>query len=193
MQNIKLAIETLVPGALYEDNITWLDGRISGITYEDYQNLEWYDERDKPTWAELGQTCFNLLKEQRLRDVDDYREYKLIQNMPYEFPDEEGHIQLRNEKDNLNILYSFNKAQALKDKGISQTIYFRDYENVNHEMTPDEIIDMGLAVFSRNMEIHDISWQMKEVIKQFEFDLEDMENSYMALYMYDISVEWDTF
>lgn len=191
MKNIKAAIETLVPGALYNDNLSWVNGRVSEITYEDYQNLEWHDERDKPTWEELGQQCFDLLKEQKLKDVDDYREYKLTELLPYEFPNKEGHIQLRNERDNLNILYNFNKAQVLKSREENKIIKFRDYENINHELTPDEMIDMCLSIFDRNMEIHNISWQIKEEIKQFEFDLEDMEGSYMTLYNYDISEEWN--
>jgi len=190
--NIKAAIEKLVPGAHYKDAHSWMDNKLIHITEEDYDNLEWLDDRPKPTWEEVGNACFELLRYQKHREVDAFREKKFLENIPYLFPgDIEGHVQLRDDRDFRNIISNITKANMLIENGEDNKIIpFRDYENRNHEMTPHEIREMGMKVISTIQGIHEESWRQKDVINDFEFDEENMEQSYNELFNYDVEAEW---
>ena len=189
--NIKEAVEKLVPNALYRENLYIENNRLPDITKEDYEEVEWLDDRDKPTWEELVHSCFLLLKERKAREIDNYRDYRLSKNVPYTFPGEiEGHVQIRDEKDFRNIISNLSEAQIKISNEDTSKISFRDYENRIHELTPQEIVDMGLTVISNIRAVHEESWRHKNIIKDFEMDENNPEESYQELENYNIQEEW---
>ena len=115
-------------------------------------------EKDKPETIEAAQS-------RRKAEVDAMRVSKLAQGLYYGFPDGQGTIQLRNESDFRNVQGIASSGQALIVAGDSSTtLSFRDAENVTHELTGQQALQMGLAVSAFISAHYKASWTHKDAI-----------------------------
>ena len=118
---------------------------------------------------------------QRNNEVDALRVQTTSLGLPYEFADGLGTVQLRNENDIRNVLGVAASGQALVSMASTQTIAFRDSENVTHELSPAEVVSMGLAVSDFISAHYATSWGHKDAMQNL---------SGQALSDYDITTGW---
>jgi hypothetical protein len=97
--------------------------------------------------------------------VTNERDRRIVQGLTYTFPDgTAGTIQLR-PTDVGNVNGVATKGNALLQKGDTTTTQpFRDAENVTHTLTPQQAVDLGLAVADRVEAIYQASWDHKDAI-----------------------------
>lgn len=113
--------------------------------------------RDRPDLASYQRSAKNK--------IDDLRREKEQLGLRYVFPDEAiDTIQLRNNRDLLNISSIVTSAQLLKASGTEGTIPFQAESNETHDMTADEVIVMGLAVSSYIQSLYAKAWPIKAAI-----------------------------
>src|SRR5438128_1984505 len=86
-------------------------------------------------------------KRQAKDKIDAFRKEHETAGMSYVFPDSVTDIvQLRDDRDLLNISSLVTSANLLKVSGYTGKIPFQALSDDTHEMSPDELIAMGLAV-----------------------------------------------
>lgn len=93
-----------------------------------------------------------------------------VQNagMPYAFPDGAGTIQTRNEVDIVNILGQAVGAMAHMTLGeTTRLLSFRDSENVTHEMTPAQMLQMAMLALSFVSDTYVKKWQLEQKFEEF--------------------------
>lgn len=82
--------------------------------------------------------------------------------LSYQFPDSVGVIQTRDDTDIRNIQSVTTTSLILKSQNIdSPVISFRDEGDVTHMLTPDQAIEMGLAVQSFIAGVYQWAWDAK--------------------------------
>jgi len=118
---------------------------------------------------------------QRKKEVNALRIQAISNGMPYQFADGMGTIQLRNESDIRNVLGVAASGQALVSMSSSETIAFRDSENVTHTLTPSQAVSMGLAVSTFISAHYTTAWAHKDAMKTL---------AGQALADYDINTGW---
>ena len=118
---------------------------------------------------------------QRNNEVDALRVQATSLGLPYDFADGLGTIQLRNENDIRNVLGVAASGQALVSMSSTQTIAFRDSENVTHELSPAEVVSMGLAVSDFISAHYVTAWNHKDAMQTL---------SGQALADYDVTTGW---
>lgn len=194
--NIKGAIEHLLPGAKYEDNVVWLWGQFPELSPEDYENnIIWLDERSKPSLLEIGGACLYLLKENRCKEVAKIRDEILAIGVPYMFPnDVPGHIQIRDEKDRTNVMINgmVGLVYVINEQSTAP-MRFRDQENRVHNMTAQQMMEMSMYAASYGQHVYDTSWTHKDHIRNYESienTLEEIQNAYNYILNYDITTGW---
>lgn len=88
-----------------------------------------------------------LIVAQKSGQIDTLRNQKIADGLSYTFPDATvGTIQIRSTIDQVNLTGLGTAALGRKNKGRTDTFAFIDGENARHALTPDQMIDMGLAV-----------------------------------------------
>lgn len=106
----------------------------------------------------------NQQKTIKLDSVDYIRQSKEILGLSYVFSDSTGTVQTDSESIR-NIQALTTTALILKDRGaITAVLPFRDTENIVHQMTPLEMIDLGLAVQTFISETYAWAWGKKSEI-----------------------------
>jgi len=118
---------------------------------------------------------------QRKKEVDALRVQVIASGLPYDFSDGPGTIQLRNESDVRNVMGVAASGQSLASMGSSETISFRDAENVTHDLSPNDAILMGLAVSAFISAHYSTAWSHKDAMQTL---------SGQALADYDITTGW---
>jgi hypothetical protein len=115
--------------------------------------------------------------------VTNERNRRIVQGLVYTFPDGvTGTIQLR-PTDVGNVNGVATKGNALLQKGDTTTTQpFRDKENATHTLTPQQAVDMGIAVSDRVEAIYQASWDHKDAIAALT-TVADVD-------AYDISTGW---
>ena len=115
----------------------------------------------------------------KLAEVNAVREAKIAQGIPYQFPDSAGTIQTRDLTDARNIQINIVTALILQGAGETKPVMvFRDMEDVQHAMTPAQMLQMGLYVAQYGQAIYTASWQLKaaaagmtaEQLKDFDIE-----------------------
>jgi hypothetical protein len=115
-----------------------------------------------------------------LKDIDDvYRNIKsvldgkrneqLASNIRYVFPDtvSEGHIQTAS----VDIVKSLALSAVIRKQDNDDTPFvFRDFENTNHTLTPQEIIDLGRFIEIHQTDIYLKSWEFKNQLNGVYYD-----------------------
>jgi hypothetical protein len=133
----------------------------------------------RPLWASLDESKAEL--KARVADRHSIEEQRGVR---YTFPDgQEDVIQTRDAKDLRNIDVQLGAANALKAKGVTEPVMmFRGESNVNHIMTPDQMIDMGVAVVMMGQQTYEAKWQKDDQIDHLQ-TLEEAES-------FDIDSGW---
>lgn len=194
--NITKAILNLIPNAKFETNIEYGNGVCPIIDEAIYNNNFIWSEgntEEKPSWLEIVTECLEILKREKKDEVNRYREEIIFQGVPYTFPgDIEGHIQTRDEIDFRNIMANASVAQIYIANGMTDEIMqFRDVEDKIHDLTPQQIIDLSIAVMGYCSFIYQKSWNHKDNIQNFTIDPQNILGSYQLLKNYDIYSNWE--
>ena len=105
---------------------------------------------------------FDELKERKRREIDEWRVMAEQRGMPWTFGDIKDRVQVRNERDLTNINGQVSAALVLKGRGVTDPVLpFRAQSNITHNMTPDEMIEMGLAVGEFTANQYMKAWALK--------------------------------
>jgi hypothetical protein len=105
-------------------------------------------------------------KDAKLAAIDALRDAKNAEGVPYTFPDgQAGTIQTRDIIDARNIQANAAAATVLAQQGVTDPVMmFRDQEDRIHYLTPQQMLDMGLAVMARGQAIYATSWTHKDAV-----------------------------
>lgn len=109
----------------------------------------WLSSKPQPTHADIDAARLSASK-LLLRDaVDAERARREAAGCPVEFPDGAGVIQTRDATDFRNVTGQATAAIILQSQGVtSPVLSFRDAGNVDHAMTPAQMIGVAMAVQS---------------------------------------------
>ena len=102
------------------------------------------------------------IKNELKQRVNSARDVKEKVGLTYQFPDGLGVIQTRSDVDIRNVQSITTTAVILKSAGVvDPVISFRDESDVTHDLTPDQTIEMGIAVQTFISNIYKWSWDKK--------------------------------
>ena len=119
-----------------------------------------------------------------LSGVDAERDARIARGKPHRFPDgTTGTVQLRHERDSVNINAVATAGTALVAAGSDSTVAFRDAEDVTHTLTGPEAVQFGLAVMQWVSAQYAAAWTHKDAIKAKQAAGEDIAG-------YDLSQGW---
>ena len=119
-----------------------------------------------------------------LSGVDAERDARIARGKPHTFPDgTTGTVQLRHERDSVNINAVATAGTALVAAGSDGTVAFRDAEDVTHTLTGAEAVQFGLAVMQWVSAHYAAAWAHKDAIKALQAAGEDIAG-------YDLSQGW---
>ena len=119
-----------------------------------------------------------------LSGVDAERDTRIARGKPHTFPDgTTGTVQLRHERDSVNINAVATAGTALVAAGSNGTVAFRDAEDVTHTLTGAEAVQFGLAVMQWVSTHYAAAWAHKDAIKALQAAGEDIAG-------YDLSQGW---
>ncbi len=119
-----------------------------------------------------------------LSGVDAERDVRIARGKPHRFPDgTTGTVQLRHERDSVNINAVATAGTALVAAGSNGTVAFRDAEDVTHTLTGAEAVQFGLAVMQWVSAHYSAAWAHKDAIKALQTAGEDIAG-------YDLSQGW---
>ena len=119
-----------------------------------------------------------------LSGVDAERDARIARGKPHTFPDgTTGTVQLRHERDSVNINAVATAGTALVAAGSDGTVAFRDAEDVTHTLTGAEAVQFGLAVMQWVSAHYAAAWAHKDAIKAMQTAGEDIAG-------YDLSQGW---
>ena len=121
--------------------------------------------------------------------IDSKREELVAKGVPWIFPDgKSGTVQIRNMVDVRNILTNVVGALILYVTGKNDPVLmFRDQEDVTHTgITPQQMLEMGLAIFEKGQAIYSTSWNLKGIID----DLAKDPTKAAEIAAYPIADEW---
>lgn len=99
--------------------------------------------------------------------IDARRKFVESRGLTYVFPDGISDvIQVRDERDLTNISGLSTTALILKSQGVTAPLFgFRAESNITHNMTPDQIIAMGVAVSVYVAELYKTGWTLKQLVE----------------------------
>lgn len=121
---------------------------------------------------------------ERLAAIDAERDVRIARGKPHTFPDGmTGTVQLRHERDSVNINAVATAGTALVAAGSPDTVSFRDAEDVTHTLTGVEAVQFGLAVMQWVSAHYASAWAHKDAIKALQAAGEDITG-------YDLSQGW---
>ena len=146
---------------------------------------EWEIKSDRVirTWYASEAKSLSTVQEETCNDVNGECSRRVSQGISYTFPDgSTGTIQLRNNDDAINVLGLAAGGLALVVEGdTSTTTPFRDEQNVIHEMTGPEFVEMGEVGRKWKQNNIKAAWQHKDEIRAYTI-VEDVQNHDMTLY-----------
>ena len=121
---------------------------------------------------------------ERLAAVDAERDARIARGKPHTFADgTTGTVQLRHERDSVNINAVATAGTALVAAGSTDTVSFRDAEDVTHTLAGTEAVQFGLAVMQWVSAHYAAAWAHKDAIKALQAAGEDIAG-------YDLSQGW---
>lgn len=104
----------------------------------------------------------DVLKAQKRPLIDQWKEAAEQRGMPYYFGGDRDYIQLRHDRDRANINALVTQAMLLKQAGVTDPVVpFMPESNTLRMMTPDEVIQMGLAVGQFGSQCYATAWALK--------------------------------
>ena len=118
---------------------------------------------------------FEQLKQQKLVEIDEWRVQAEQKGMPWQFGDVSDVVQIRHDRDLNNINGRVSAALVLKQRGVTDPVLtFRAESNMTHSLTPDQMIEMGLAVGEFTANQYMKAWALKEQLNAAQ-TVEDLE------------------
>lgn len=118
--------------------------------------------------------------------VDAERDARIAVGMPYTFPDGEGTVQLRHERDITNVIGVGTSGLMLTSAGDTETtIGFRDQEDVTHPLTGAQAQALGQAVMAWISAHYAAAWAHKDA-------LDRLAEAGDGLDAYDMGTGWPT-
>lgn len=106
------------------------------------------------------------LKLEKKSEIDNKRLEREKAGMPW-FEDDV--VQLRNERDFLNILGLCSKATMLKAQGVEDAVMpFQAESNTTRMLTPDEVIELGTATMVHTEDGYKTAWSLKCLVDEAE-------------------------
>lgn len=139
------------------------------------------DEKGCPQAAEYKSLLtLQEVKNKKKAEIERLRDSKVASGVPYIFPDGGGIVQTRDEKDIRNIQAQVMAALILSGQPVK--LWFRSQEDVSHPMTPEQMITMGLAVYTAINAIYQASWDKKDEVEALA--------TKEAVEAYDITTGW---
>lgn len=106
------------------------------------------------------------VKSEKKSEIDNKRLEREKAGMPWF---EDDIVQLRNERDFLNILGLCSKAILLKNSGIEDPVLpFQAESNITRFLTPDEMLDLGTSAMAYASEGYQIAWELKRLVDEAE-------------------------
>jgi hypothetical protein len=82
---------------------------------------------------------------------------------PFVFGETGDNIQTRDERDFININGVTTSAMLLKTAGVTDAIIiFRAKSDASYQLTPDQAIQLGVAVAARSVELYKTQWELKD-------------------------------
>lgn len=142
--------------------------------------------RAVPLSGEALQQLLAQRLEQMVRQIDAERDARIARGKLHVFPDgTTGTVQLRHERDTVNVNAVATAGTALVAAGSTDTVSFRDAEDVTHTLTGPEAVQFGLAVMQWVSAHYAAAWAHKDAIRQLA-DAADLA----GLADYDIQTGW---
>lgn len=129
------------------------EGRVICVGADGRPTTKLPDKPDLPTYKRSAKDKIDIFR----KDVEE-------KGMAFTFPNGDDVVQLRNNRDLLNISSMVTSAQLLKASGYTGSIPFQALSNDTHEMTADQIITMGLTVSSYIQSLYAKAWPIKAAI-----------------------------
>lgn len=138
-----------------------------------YPAVEWWQQRGERTidmtethvisWTVEDRPLEDVKVEAKAR-IDEGREERISAGMQYNFPgDVVGTVQLR-EQDVRNLQTVATTALSLLALGLDNPIVFRDAENRQHSLTPQQAAVLTMTVSAFGSAIYGQSWTLKDQI-----------------------------
>ncbi|MFW6243431.1 MAG: hypothetical protein ACOC2W_04660 [bacterium] len=154
-----LISENILPVYIVEDDSK--NNLFYNVIYPDKSEFQ----LDQPNNRFVKTLQYNLKDEEEIYNdlkfrLDSKRDEQLFSNIEYTFPDTNniGHIQPKSVENVKSLVLS---AVIRKEENDETLFVFRDFENVNHSLTPQQIIDLGKFVESHQTDIYSKSWEFK--------------------------------
>ncbi|MDD4356660.1 MAG: DUF4376 domain-containing protein [Smithellaceae bacterium] len=138
------------------------------------------DNNGKPIAADR---VFTIAEKKALKKagIEALRDAKIAAGVPYTFPGGvSGTIQTRDQRDFRNITGI--SVAGLIQFGQDITLKFRDQDDVDHDITPSQAVDLGAFVMQRVSDIYNASWRKKDAVEAL--------SSPDAIDSYDIASDW---
>lgn len=129
------------------------DGRIICTGADGKPTTKLPDKPDLPTYKRIAKDKIDFLR----KEMEE-------KGLSYDFPEGKDVVQLRDNRDLLNVSSMVTSAQLLKASGYTGNIPFQAESNVTHQLTSDEIISMGLAVSAYIQSLYAQAWPIKASI-----------------------------
>lgn len=105
------------------------------------------------------------IKVTKLLELGYFRDLQEALGLQYSFNGVIDTIQLRGVNDWINILGSVTQAQLAKESGVVEAIIpFRAESDTTYMLTPQEMINLGLAVSTFRTSLYQKLWEYKEAI-----------------------------
>jgi len=115
-------------------------------------------------------------------EVKAVRDSKIAAGIPFAFPDGAGTIQTRDLIDARNIQTNVTTALILSLQGETRPVMtFRDMENVEHAMTPAQMLAMGAYVAQQGQIIYSQSWSIERTMAELTSE---------QLLSFDVAANW---
>ena len=149
-------------------------------TYEERHSLDLVFLQDYDTVVEAPSGLFEVgelfdpfrlktledVKLEKKSEIDNKRLEREKEGMPWF---EDDNVQLRNERDFLNILGLCSKATILKAQGVEDAVLpFQAESNITRMLTPDEVLELGTAAMAYAEDGYKTAWNLKCLVDEAE-------------------------
>lgn len=124
--------------------------------------------------AAVGVITFEQRQQGKTSEIDRWRLAYEQAGMPWVFPGGvQDVVQLRDDRDRLNVTGLCTSALVLKGQGVTDPVFpFQAQSNTTHNMTPDDVLAMGLAVSAFTASLYQTAWSLKERARAATTDAE---------------------
>lgn len=102
---------------------------------------------------------------EKKRELDLQQTNALTAGVPFSFRGIEDVVQTRGERDLININGVTTQAMLLKAAGVAEpVIQFRAQSNSSYMLTPDDAIELGVAVAAHSQAVYEKAWALKDAL-----------------------------